>query len=396
MSNLSETFCYFPFVHANIRANKNRQVSPCWRSDETLGHLNDRTLPDIWAGDEYRELRRKFLEGEKPEGCSRCFRLEEENKEANLSLRSWYLENYAKYKDDILKDPYNPKLRSIELRFSNLCNYSCLHCGSQHSTSWNQKLKSFDNKLSKFQEITTQDPRIIDEDEINKMLPLFDTVDEVRITGGEPLTDPVFYYFLEAINPDVAKNIELLIVSNLSSLKYEDYDAMVLFEKFKEVKLRVSIDADEASYFYFRSGGDIEVVKENIARIQAYENNISISGVCAVNSLNITRLDNIVRFHEDRNMFFKVMFVQERPHHLDIRNLPREMKDSITSELQSKIPGYNAHNQEEIERVINYMNASKQQTQHWVDLKEYVTLIDELNETAFIETYPEFRDYWYD
>lgn len=386
MSNTNNFFCYFPFVHANIRANKNRQVAPCWRSDEILGNLDDSTLEEIWNGEAYAQLRQKFLNGEKPEGCARCWKLEENNETKNLSLRSWYLEHYAKYADNIK----NPQLKSIELRFSNLCNYSCLHCGSQHSTSWNNKLKKYKG-LEKFQSTNDRNPRIITQEEVDSMIPLFATVDEIRITGGEPLTDPVFYYFLESVPVEVAKNIELLIVSNLSTLKYEEKDAMPLFEKFKEVKLRASVDADEETYSYFRSGGDIETVKENITRIQSYNNNVSISGVCAVNVLNITRLENIVKFHEERNMFFKVMFVQERPHHLDIRNLPETIKQTIN---KIDITKFNSHNQKEVQRVLDFMNSSEASKTYWNDLKEYLTHIDKLNNTNFLNTYKEFKKWW--
>jgi MoaA/NifB/PqqE/SkfB family radical SAM enzyme len=388
MSNTSKFFCYFPFVHANIRANKNRQVAPCWRSDEILGNLDDNTLEEIWNGAAYKELRQKFLNGEKPEGCARCWKLEENNETKNLSLRSWYLEHYAKYANNII----HPQLKSIELRFSNLCNYSCLHCGSQHSTTWNNKLKKYSG-LEKFQKINDRNPRIITEQEVDTMIPMFATVDEIRITGGEPLTDPVFYYFLEHVPAEIAQNIELLIVSNLSTLKYEEKDAIPLFEKFKEVKLRVSVDADESSYSYFRSGGDINTVKQNIERIQQYDNNISISGVCAVNILNITRLPNIVKFHEDRNMFFKVMFVQERPHYLDIRNLPQTFKDEIN---KFDITIFNKHNQEELQRVLDFMNSSEGNNKHWQNLKEYISHIDCLNSTNFLNTYAEFKEFWID
>ena len=381
-------FCYFPFVHANIRANKYRQVAPCWRSDEILGNLNDNTLDEIWNGEAYKELRHKFLRGEKPEGCARCWKLEENNETKNLSLRSWYLKHYAKYADNI----ENPQLKSIELRFSNLCNYSCLHCGAEHSTTWNNKLKKYKD-LQEFHDINDRDPRIITEQEIVDMIPMFATVDEVRITGGEPLTDPVFYYFLEIIPEDIAKNIELLIVSNLSTLKYEEKDAMSLFEKFKEVKLRVSIDADEDTYSYFRSGGDIENVKDNIKRIQSYTNNISISGVCAVNILNITRIKNIVKFHEDRNMFFKVMFVQERPPYLDIRNLPQKIKDTVN---QIDLDEFNDHNKKEIQRVLDYMNSNKNDPIHWQSLKKYIYHVDIMNQTNILTAYPEFEEYWND
>lgn len=107
--------------------------------------------------------------------------------------------------------------------------------------------------------------------------------------------------------------------------------------------------------------------------------------------LNITRLENIVKFHEDRNMFFKVMFVQERPHHLDIRNLPETIKHEIN---KIDITKFNSHNQKEVQRVLDFMNSSEASKTYWNDLKEYLTHIDKLNSTNFLNTYKEFKKWW--
>lgn len=382
MSNSDKFFCYFPFVHANIRANKNRQVAPCWRSDEILGNLDDNTLEEIWNGDAYKALRQKFLNGEKPEGCSRCWKLEENNETKDLSLRSWYLKHYAKYADNI----DNPKLKSIELRFSNLCNYSCLHCDTKHSSTWNNKAKKH-SELADWQKVNHNNPQIIWPNEIPAIIDSLNDVDEIRVTGGEPLTDPTFYSFLEQIPLELAKNIELLVVTNLSKLN----DALELFNKFKEVKLRVSVDADEETYSYFRSGGNIEIIKQNIALAQKHKN-VTLSGVCAVNLLNITRLSNIYDFYNRHNIFFKVMFVQDRPTYLDIRNLPQSLKDKTNKELEQLQKTVNEFQVEEIQRVIDYMNSREPDNTAWNDLLVYTSAVDKVNNTSFANTYPELQN----
>ena len=71
-------------------------------------------------------------------------------------------------------------------------------------------------------------------------------------------------------------------------------------------------------------------------------------------------------------MFFKVMFVQERPHHLDIRNMPKELKEQVN---KINIEQFNSHNQEELNRVLDYMNSSLGDMKHWSDLKTYLNYL---------------------
>lgn len=386
MNNIDpKSFCYFPFVHANIRANYNRKVSPCWRSDEVLGNLDNSSLEEIWNGPAYTELRQKFLNGEKPEGCARCWK-HENNNTGSKSLRQLYLNNYEKYHDTISLT--KPEIKSIEIRFSNLCNFSCLHCGSEHSSSWTNKLKKSPGIVSsRFIKLKDKNPRIISESDVDtKIIPILNTLDEVRITGGEPLTDPVFYYFLERVPTEIAKNIELLIVTNLSKLNYENKNGKELFKKFKKVNLRVSLDADPSTFEYFRSGSDFQEIDKNIKTVKDIKN-VELSAVCAVNILNITRIKNIFKYVEKNNIKLKIIYV-DRPFALDIRNLPDRIKDTMS---KVKLMGLTFDNQQSYREIVKFMNSRKREVKEWNYLKTYLNQIDELNGTSFISYYPEFK-----
>ena len=87
------------------------------------------------------------------------------------------------------------------------------------------------------------------------------------------------------------------------------------------------------------------------------------------------------------------MFVQERPPYLDIRNLPSKLKNQVN---QIDINQYNDHNKQELQRVLDFMNSSEGNDKHWNDLKIYISHIDKMNNTDFLNTYSELKEFWFD
>jgi len=360
--------CLFPFVHANIRTKNNKMIAPCWRSDENLGSLKVDALSNIWNNDAYENLRNKFMNNELPDGCSRCNKLWENEETRHLSLRAQYEEKFGKYYKDI-KERYElglpQKLRSLEIRTGAVCNYSCLHCSGEFSTQWRLKVKKHP-ELIPFQKDYNYDVQTFTEDMIDDVCEFEDDLDEIRITGGEPLIDPILYQLLEKLNGDV----NLLIVSNLSTLKFEKWDALELFKKFKSVDIRVSLDGDRQTYNYFRAGGNIDNVESNMAKV--LEAGVNLSCVTAVNALNITRLDNIINICNDYGIDHHFIFVDQRPAYLDIRNIP------FKNDIEVSIP-----------KVYEFMHSSPALIGEWERLENYTDVMDKINGTDKYTTFPE-------
>lgn len=369
MSNSSmDKPCLFPFVHANIRTKNNKMIAPCWRSDENLGSLEKESLSDIWNNDAYDYLRKQFMYGKLPDGCSRCNKLWENPETRHLSLRAQYEEKFGKYYDDIIERWDNDQeqvLRSIEIRTGAVCNYSCLHCSGEFSTQWRNKVKKHP-ELIPFQKEYDYPVQTFTSSMIPDIVALSKDLDEIRITGGEPLVDRVLYELLEVLDGDV----DILIVSNLSTLRFEKWNAIELFKKFRSVDIRVSLDGDRQTYDYFRAGGNIQNVEANMKEV--LDAGVKLSCVTAVNTLNVTRLDNIINICNEHGIDHHTIFVDARPSYLDIRNIPFKNEIEINDE-----------------KVYKFMHSQPALVGEWERLEDYCNLMDKINGTNKDDTFPE-------
>lgn len=394
--NISKTFCVMPFIHQNIKHEG--RVTACWRCHETLGNINESSLEEIFNNDKTKLLRKQLLNGEQPEGCRSCWNLENSNAVSTRQkqLKNYFVENnnlvvrtnqkesvvdlhtYVNQKIDAdYKLPY--KLKSIEIRFDNICNQMCRHCSPIYSSMWEKAAKKQPNlykeKLGNYESLT--------DETIDEIVSNADQLDEIIISGGEPLYHKKHYNFLERLLPN-AKNIVLYYNSNLSTLEHGGKSVLDLWKHFKGIHLIVSLDGYPEIYSYVRAYGDITKVENNIKQVQTLDN-VVIKGTITTSVLNITRLPQIFDYYKSLGIGLHTSIVQY-PESLNIQILPKSLKQEITNkwkEYKTDEPGDN---------LINYMNASDKSS-NWKSFVEYMNVQDEYHSTKLIDVYPEFKDY---
>ena len=147
MSNI----CYYSLTGINY---KNQFITSCAINSDRLVKFSDTILPSkIYNSENFKSIRKQLHDGKWPSGCHLC---EDVEKNPNaFSMRQDYLFEDGKFeheKENFVYDFYdpltgfmNPKgCRHIEMRFSNVCNMSCLHCSSVFSTGWQKKLETYE------------------------------------------------------------------------------------------------------------------------------------------------------------------------------------------------------------------------------------------------------------
>jgi organic radical activating enzyme len=253
-------------------------VTPCWRSLEPLGALGQNTFSEIWNGEQARRLREGFLNSERAEGCHRCWSIEDGSKSNAISLRNRYNEKYKAFLPDVIHSLENNlplPLKSAEIRFSSLCNFRCLHCHPSHSSRW-QKLRDENSEIKSLIGANKKDYplKIVSEEQIDEFIEKYsETLEEFWICGGEPFIEPLHYSFLEKYPEEKAKNVDLIVCTNFSILSIPNHELSSLWKKFKFIDVRIGIDGDELSYDYFRFGGSVEKLRENIIEARSWELN---------------------------------------------------------------------------------------------------------------------------
>ena len=181
-----------------------------------------------------KKERQQMLDGERPSGCDYCWRIEDMGKDS-ISDRVYKTKIYTSEEIRVasMSDPNKDfDLRTLEIAFDRTCNLACSYCNPAFSTTWVKDIK----KHGAYQSLTSdgrnhfthehKSSQLYKYGETNPYVEAFfkwwesdlhKTLDELRITGGEPLmsehTWRLIDWFLE--NPKRSKT-RLAINSNLN------------------------------------------------------------------------------------------------------------------------------------------------------------------------------------
>ena len=80
--------------------------------------------------------REQMLKGERPEGCSYCWNIEDTGEMSDRHYRSgepWAMQDYEAIKQNPMTSSWTP--RYVEVNFNHACNFKCSYCSPQFSTT---------------------------------------------------------------------------------------------------------------------------------------------------------------------------------------------------------------------------------------------------------------------
>ena len=269
----------------------------------------------FWNSDYLKDVRNKMIRGDIVEECNVCYTNENRNQ---ISLRQHY-NNLFKNVDEKKYPQY------FDLDFSNLCNLQCIMCGPTRSSQWTKELGK--------KQITP-----ISIDAINNILKISQNLTHINIQGGEPSIMPEFEYFFEKlIEKDVAKNIIIDCISNLTNINNKFYQ---LLESFKSVNLNVSIDSYGSHNNYIRYPSNFNSIEKNLVKLA--EKNIQTNLQITVQTLSmfnfydflnwISKIYNIFQTR-GKKLGFNMYFVHS-PEVLDIVYAPNSLKKHFIDQIK--------------------------------------------------------------
>ncbi len=274
--------CNAPFVSLNFKSTG--IISACCMSrDYELGRYPESSLTDIWFGEKIKEMRKAIDSFDFTKGCTSCYKQISSGNYHNSLLAAFHHKQF--------------KLNSIfpvmlEFEMSSICNYECIMCGGDWSSSIRKNREKLPPLVSPY------------DDEFLKQLTLFAPhLQCAKFLGGEPFATPLYYKIWEMLytyNP----NIEICITTNGSILNQKVFD---IFDRYKDVIVCISIDSlNHDTYKFIRRGGDLNTVLKNITSIQEYENKnrrkiFNSVAVCPMIQ-NWRDIPDILKFCDDFNI----------------------------------------------------------------------------------------------
>jgi organic radical activating enzyme len=234
-------------------------------TDGTKYSLRKNTLEEIYHSEYMKNLRKEFLEGNKPATCQRCWDEEaagRKSKRMNSRIR------LKEYYDSVDWNNLNPdQLWFIDLKLGNICNLKCRICGSWSSSKWAKEEIDYvgGNRKEHLAYKFLQDGAWPRETEVfwDNLKTLLPNIKYFEFTGGEPfLIGQHFDLLRYAVEQGYSKNIEIHYNTNGTVFP----ESAELWNNFKHVEIAFSIDNVGARFEYERYGAEWEIVQDNLKR----------------------------------------------------------------------------------------------------------------------------------
>ena len=302
-------------------------VKNCIRSAEVLGNIKDNTIEEIVLGDNNNIRQSMIVNKIHPINCSPCHDLEVGKTSFDIiSDRKFYIRELKHVPLDTYSKVPNFDLHTIDVRWTNLCNFACTYCGPKFSSKWAEELKIK-------QDVPTEEQRAAFKEYIFKHA---GQLKHVYLAGGEPLLMKENLELLDLLNPDV----NLRINTNLSKVDTQVFDRIC---KFKNVHWIVSVESIEAEYEYIRYGGNWNDFLDNLITIKKLDHKISFNMLHFL--LNYKSVFGCVDYLKSMGFHNNSFIIGPllTPDYLNIRHLPEsalaEVNDILTERIGEQ-PGY--------------------------------------------------------
>jgi len=261
----SDTLCLAPWLSIHTWPNGNTYPCCTYDSLDPIGNVNENTLEEIWNNDRYTEIRAQMLNGVKPKGCSRCYKIEETNVKVN-SYRQKINKDFIQHADLINHTQPDGYLEAFDLRLwdfriSNFCNLKCRSCGIELSSSWHSDSIELGYTNVPEKALISVTER---KDFLSQIQPNYDKVEEIYFAGGEPLIMPEHYQMLDELIKTGNTSCRLRYSTNFTKLKFGKKSVIDYWKLFPNKQIFISLDGIGKTGEYVRKGLNTEQLYKNI------------------------------------------------------------------------------------------------------------------------------------
>lgn len=392
---MNDHFCVMPWVHIHTYPDGQAALCCNWDQQIAVGNVQEDTIDKIVNSAVYKRVRLQMLNNQPVDGCHRCKKAENPTDNPRTSYRQRTNQFFEKidptivqtlkdstYPDGGLKIPFHQ--RTMNIRYSNLCNYACRSCGPVHSSMWAQE-----NGESKFvHKIVEILPDFTEQ--IWKDLPY---VEYISFAGGESLLIDEHWQVMDRLIELDRTHVHLNYVTNLSKLEHQKKSILEYAQKFPNLKLMVSIDATHQRAEIYRHGTNWTTVEYNLSQLR--EHNVQFYINCTVGAMNVWHAPDAHRYLLENNLIpadsFAVNILVYNDF-LSTKILPTQFKKQVTDKILNHINWLTQVNQSTLnagwQDLINFMNSED----HSYLLGQFISYnlnLDRIRDENSFEVFPE-------
>jgi len=374
--------------------------------------------------------RQMMQEGKRPAGCEYCWKIEDVKRD-NISDRVY---KSVIYTDDELKQAHSlsPEqdvdLKTLEIAFDRTCQFACSYCNPAFSTTWVKDIKNngaYENLISDGRNHFTHEhesSQLYKYTETNPYIEAFfkwwetdlhKTLEELRITGGEPMMSGHLWKLLDWFKENKgASKTRIAINSNLG---LDSANILKLLDRADSAPLDIYTSNESLVHQaeYIRDGLEWSTWARNMHLLAGSGKLRGLHNMCTINALCLETLPEFLTYL----LKFKEQYGRDFPSFtLNILRFPSfqsplALPDNIRTLHKDRLQQWfntNASNEllhehelNQTKRLIDYLDVVK--TPHsdafdmpklHNDFKQFYKQYDTRRDKDFILTFPSMKD-WY-
>jgi organic radical activating enzyme len=428
---LSASFCAAKWYNATIWLGSG-QTTSCHHPP---AHLVDRdkvtTNPRLLHNTDQKKADRALMQaGKRPAGCEYCWKIEDMGRDA-VSDRVYKSKIYpVKALHEAYHTPATDDvdLRTLEIAFDRTCQFACSYCNPAFSSTWVKDIKRngpYNSLVSDGRNHFThahESSQLYRHGETNPYVEAFfawwesdlhRTLQELRITGGEPLMSADTWKLIDWFKTNKGKSTtRLAINSNLGT--DVDIDRLLASTQDIEIDLYTSNEAVGSQAEYIRDGLVWADWSRNVVRLLDSGQFRGIHVMCTINALCLGSLDQLLetllewKTKYGRQALSFTLNILRFPSFQSPLVLPDNLRTQYRDRLQAWLDanGLNEflheHEVNHLQRLIDYLDVVKTPHSDAFDLpkllndfKQFHTQYDSRRGKDFGTAFPELKE-WYD
>jgi organic radical activating enzyme len=428
----SSSFCAAKWYNATIWLGSGQTTSCHHPPAHAIDTEALKSNPKAIHNTPQKKLDRAMMQGgQRPPGCEYCWKIEDMGVNA-ISDRVYKSKIYP---IQSLDDAYQSNaqddinLRTLEIAFDRTCQFACSYCNPAFSSTWVKDIKNngpYQDLVSDGRNHFTHthdSAQLYRFGETNPYVDAFfkwwetdlhQTLQELRITGGEPLMSGETWKLIDWFKTNKGKSsTRLAINSNLGMDRLKLAEFVEKTRDIPHLEVYTSNEAVDKQAEYIRDGLDYDLWMHNVQELLEHDHIRAVHVMCTINALCLDSLDTFL----DQLVRLKKTYSKERisftlnilrfpsfqsplilPEHLLMYYRNRLINWMIQHQGQSYL---HEHEINHIKRLIEYLDRVK--TPHsdtfempklHNDFKNFYAQYDQRRGKDFSNTFPNLNE-WY-
>ena len=429
---ISDSFCGAKWYNATVWLGSGQTTSchhpPAHAIDVEAVKTNPRLLHNT---EQKKQDRADMQAGRRPAGCEYCWKIEDMGRDA-ISDRIYKSKIYEIH--DLHQAARTPadqdiNLRTLEISFDRTCQFACSYCNPAFSSTWVKDIRNngpYRDLVSDGRNHFTHEHDSAQLFRFGESNPYVDaffswwetdlhrTLDELRVTGGEPLMSGYTWQLIDWFRDNPGRSRTRLAINSNLGMTFDTVRRLLNTCADIELDLYTSMESMGPQAEYIRDGLDYAQWTYNMTQIMEIRRLRGLHVMCTINALCLESLPEFLTYL----MIWKQQYGADFPNFtLNILRFPSfqsplVLPDDIRMRHRDRLRDWldrwhnnimlQEHERNHVVRLIDYLDVVKTPHSEAFDLPKlrqdfrvFYRQYDQRRNKNFVACFPGLKE-WYE